>query len=648
MRTKLRPAGNLFSYISGPRSMNGDKRQHPPVHRHGSDVLAEQLLSALAPPWVNEKDKRRRKVRHNRVHLTHLMSCFSEGKGKVEHTIRRVIAATHALFLAGLPKDALKFVWYEHPQEICSHLHGGMVNTLQPDGGGYDLSLDTRLLLLFDRLCSRSFNLTDPIDPSSARLIHPCTQSNRKANREKVVEVMEKTHSWFKDGEFRDFSGFVGRLEKEFKAVSHPLGGKNLGIRKYPGVVAIRGPEERVICFRGPVCRPSFTKEAYDARMKQREADFARAPRDLYLEFEQLFCERVEEQQARYRVRSGAPLASLDDFEFFKRASSEPLTDTVRVSTSEAALFNEISETDSPFFDAGEDLGLEISGPHILSRDDAIELELTPQLSQDPERIAAPVLYWPPPPPDDRRAKKPAKAEVDKAKKRRKIALACGVQRTETCLQEILSENRNRVAKKSFGGQPPKTPDQPGLSETKRPVLMDTVKALGKTVVAGAKRVLSALQGGQAETPSESGPKGSPEKSQAPESGGNPAPKLAKEGTPQKETPPAPGAVENAETAETPKPESAQEDKGQQNKAEQQLPPIEPHIKALGEGFNKHRAERAREQRSQLGPEQAPKQSFEKPGNSDRANGPANESPPSGPKTSDSQKPSQSQTPDIS
>lgn len=408
--------------------MNGDKRQHEPVHRRGSPVVAEKILASLAPPWVNEKDKRRRKVRHNRVHLTHLMSCFSEGKGKVEHAIPAVIDATQALFLAGLPKDAVQFVWYEHPQKICSHLHCGMVNTLVPAGGSYDMALNTRLLLLFDRLCSRAFQLTDPIDPANARLIHPCTQSNCKANLSKIAEVIDKTHAWFEDGEFLNYSGFVARLERDFGAVSHPLGGRTLGIKKYPGVVAIRGPEERVICFRGPVCRPSFTKEAYDARMRQREADFARAPGELYREFEELFCERVEEQQARYQVRSEAPLACLDDFEFLNPEKPDSWNSLAPLSASDEAAMNCVSETDSPYFDAGEDLGLDITGPRMLSRDDAIELELTPRLSQDPQRIGAPVVYWPPVPPSSRCPKKLLKQEVDRAKKRRQVALCLSMQ----------------------------------------------------------------------------------------------------------------------------------------------------------------------------------------------------------------------------
>jgi hypothetical protein len=624
--------------------MNGDKRQHDPVHRHGKALLAEQLLSALAPPWVNEKDKRRRKVRHNRVHLTHVMSCFSEGKGQIEPTIPHVIAATHALFLAGLPKDALQFVWYEHPQEICSHLHAGMVNTLQPHGGGYDLSLDTRLLLLFDRLCSRAFNLTDPIDPSRARLIHPCTQSNRKANREKIVEVMEKTHVWFNSEEFCDFAGFVARLKKDFKAVSHPLGGSNLGIRNYPGVVAIRGPERRVICFRGPVCRPSFTKEAYSARMKQREADFARAPGDLYREFEQLFCERMEEQQARYRVRSHAPLASLADFEFLHEKFSEPLIDPVRVSASDEALFNEISETDCPFFDAGEDLGLDISGPHILSRDDAIELELTPELSEDPERIAAPVLYWPPPPPDHRGAKKRPKLVVDAGKKRREIALACGIQGTEMYLQKILGEdrNRNRIAKKPSDDHPPKNPDQPLSPETKEPRLGGILKVFGEALT-GMQDAFSTFWGGDAETPQKSGTTASPNKPEPSNAESNPDPKLPNEGAAQKETPPAPKTAapipdQTAETTEKREPESNLEDKGQQTNTGKR-PSQSKGPKITAENLREDARIRAEQQR--LRQEQARKERSEKLGNSDRANGPDTEPPPTEPQTSDSPKPPQ-------
>jgi len=127
MFTKCMPAGDLFPYMAAPMDMRGDDRDFAPHNPLGNPDQARELLESQVPSFLLKHDKLRRWVRFSRGRLTHLISCFSEDCVKVMAVLPQVMKCTQELFLAGLPRGSLCFVWYVHPEAASAHAHCGLV-----------------------------------------------------------------------------------------------------------------------------------------------------------------------------------------------------------------------------------------------------------------------------------------------------------------------------------------------------------------------------------------------------------------------------------------------------------------------------------------------------------------------------------------
>jgi hypothetical protein len=321
MFTKCLPAGDLLDYLEDPRDHMGVRREMEPRRLRGDPELATSLIDAQAPPFVFGADKQKRKIRHYRRHLVHLISCFSEPRERVEKALPDVIRLTEMLILAGLRRNALSFVWVEHPENYGAHAHAGLVTSLLPEGGPYRPRLSAKLRLHFDRLVSRKLGLSDPLRPDRALLVMACWASWKPRKRPHILEIINATQERWKDErkEPMDHKIFLELLKGEplrhtILATPEKDGEPQLvdpkaapaGFEPYPHTVAIRVRDsEDVIYLRGPVCRPTFSADTWRDKLRRREEDAIQLqdhPEKVYQRFERLLEARVRLQRKLYGV----------------------------------------------------------------------------------------------------------------------------------------------------------------------------------------------------------------------------------------------------------------------------------------------------------------------------------------------------------
>jgi hypothetical protein len=328
MLTHCKPAGNLFAYLMGPKSMSGKKREQTPVLLRGNPGLATALLELQAPACMRDLDKPRRLVRHYQRHLHHVILGFSEDQKTVESALPTAMRSTEKLVLIGLPLGSLHFVWVEHGQTLRTHAHGGVVESLLPIGGPYDLDLSPALLLLHDRLLSRKLGLSDPLDPARARLVSPSTFSCKPHNEALIRRIVDATDAlWLGNGLARhdDFLKLLAaELKLEILLRPGPRGegllqpGAGLfHLRPYPNTVAVRNGDH-LLCLKGPACRYHYAANQWRRELKDRQDAvdlFNEAPQRVNDLFRQLLQQRLERQQLLYRVLPGPDMVTLEDFE---------------------------------------------------------------------------------------------------------------------------------------------------------------------------------------------------------------------------------------------------------------------------------------------------------------------------------------------
>lgn len=463
MITKVGAGGNLFGYMMGTRGMNGKKREFPAVCLRGDPKKSDQALLDRASRWVKERDKNRRKVRHHRAHLTHLISCFSEDTKTVERVLPQVIRGTEALIIAGLPKDRISFTWVLHRQTVGrTHAHCAMINAVLPDGGFYNLNLNARLLSLFDRLAGRALGLSDPMDPSRARLIEPCDHACKPENRAIIERVLNVTARKFAEGSFKTSAKFLEFVASElpFGRVALPGSLKKFGLKEFSSVMALEGPL-RPVCFRGEILRPGFTAEGWERTLKRRHELMqllGSSAGILYAEFAHLFRERCREQRASYPVADSAERASLEDLAWLNPARV-PIPDGPPAAD---VAFG--GESEYPFDSGSEYEAVEMDMPICISPQITPEMDLG-RLRNDPSLAAAPsVIYparpgcvWP-------RVTK----RVSALKKRRKLAMSLGI---------AIAQRRCTVAGARLSGNPkdppPKAQPSPKTEPPSKPVEVD-------------------------------------------------------------------------------------------------------------------------------------------------------------------------------
>jgi len=320
MFTKVISAGDLFPYVEEDHDMMNKEREEEPAVWRGIARNATRLLEAQMPPHVRE-DRKRQWVRHSRRHLTHIMNCFAESKAVVESVLPQVIPWTEDLFLAGLPRDALYFCWYEHPQERGAHTHAGLVNTVLPAGGPYHPRLRAELRTLFDRLVSRRLGLVDPLAADRMVPVLAGWGSWKEANEEAIRKVVAAASAGC-DANRRTattclhrHADFLELLQQhEFEILAAPaLDGwpvrrvdwsDPVAVPLYAYTVVVRGKQGEVILFRGPLCRPDFKIEMWDkqvAEQKLIEAELVHHPERVYKRFVRRLTERIKVQQRDFR-----------------------------------------------------------------------------------------------------------------------------------------------------------------------------------------------------------------------------------------------------------------------------------------------------------------------------------------------------------
>lgn len=328
MFTKIRPAGDLFAYLKGKRTSMGDLRQQAPIVIQGNETAAIELLVAQAAPGVRPRNhqpagtserkvKRRPQtewVRHCQSHLVHFMNCFHESQKRVEDHLVQIVHATEDLVLAGLPREALHFAWYKHGQEYGTHSHAGMVRMVLHSGAPYEPRLSTDLCRLFDRLVSRQLGYSDPLDSRGFRVVHAAWGSWKSYNYDKIREVCQLATTEWRGKKLKSHEDFIELLRR-------PALGLTIAVRPnkkgdpivQPGIPSLRIPlyrntvvvlvnaTRRLICFKGPACRPDFSLRRWRERLKKRAAQ-ARAlrwnPKPVYEAFKKSLEDRIHSQQS--------------------------------------------------------------------------------------------------------------------------------------------------------------------------------------------------------------------------------------------------------------------------------------------------------------------------------------------------------------
>lgn len=319
MTYKSMPAGNLIDYVQSKKDYKGLDRTSLPTWFGPKPELTEDFLRRLSPPHV-KSDRRRRWVGHCRQHLTHLLIGFSESSDQVAPFRRIAIRTLECLVAAGLPLDSLQFVWCEHKLPKNSHLHGGLVRSLLPDGGAYNPALSGALAIDCSWLVSRRLGLSLPT--GRTRLIRGGEFSYKPVHRERLDKISSKTQEKYLGDQLKTHGDFLellqGELAQTVLAAPGPDGlpemwtNRPIG-RHYRQCVAVAGPDDSVVWLAGLVCRQSFTAEAADQDQQRRRKKFREAS-TIYRRFLKHLKARIVEQQQRYPVRTGQPAVTQGAF----------------------------------------------------------------------------------------------------------------------------------------------------------------------------------------------------------------------------------------------------------------------------------------------------------------------------------------------
>ena len=321
MTIKSMPAGNLKKYFESKRDSKGIERQRMPDGGDptrwisGTPEAAEKWLEQIAPPHVR-RDRKRRWVGHCRKHLTHLIVGFAEGYPQVRPYLPLVIRTTERLLAAGLPLDRQTVFWCEHPLLQHSHVHGGLVRALLPDGGAYDPKLDRELVVECSWLVSRRLGLSNPLDTLAARMIRGCEFSYRPENRAQIGRICQAVQERFWNNRLATHEKFLQLLNGsklgQVLVSPGPDGRAQLRTdrqieRLYNYSVAVEGRGDSVIWLAGRICRHNFQADRMRAELNDRARQFnpGRA-REVYLRFLKNLNQRIS-QQFRGRGRGGRP-----------------------------------------------------------------------------------------------------------------------------------------------------------------------------------------------------------------------------------------------------------------------------------------------------------------------------------------------------
>lgn len=338
MILKSKPAGDLFTYLRGAKGRFGKRRAH--VELRGSTDLAVSLLDAQAPPWIFQ-DRRRRYSRHCRRHLTHIYTGFSEELEKVNAVLPVVIKTIESFVLAGLPRNVLAFVWYEHPQPVGAHVHGGLLHSVVPRGGVYEPNLDAQSMFRLARLLSYQLCLSDPLDPSRVRLIWPGPASASKPENQDLIGRVVKAVEACPEKQLRNHRHFLQLLSSKevgLEVAAPAVSGRRPrpvnpaepdGILSYPNTVGVWHPfgrKKEIVYFSGPVCNPRFSRHAWNQELHERQAQFDNIhshPEWEYQEFQSLLNQRINEQRQRYPFSKEAPLVLEREFRWLAKSRDE-------------------------------------------------------------------------------------------------------------------------------------------------------------------------------------------------------------------------------------------------------------------------------------------------------------------------------------
>ena len=338
MILKSKPAGDLFTYLRGAKGRFGKRRAH--VELRGSTDLAVSLLDAQAPPWIFQ-DRRRRYSRHCRRHLTHIYTGFSEELEKVNAVLPVVIKTIESFVLAGLPRNVLAFVWYEHPQPVGAHVHGGLLHSVVPRGGVYEPNLDAQSMFRLARLLSYQLCLSDPLDPSRVRLIWPGPASASKPENQDLIGRVVKAVEACPEKQLRNHRHFLQLLSSKevgLEVAAPAVSGRRPrpvnpaepdGILSYPNTVGVWHPfgrKKEIVYFCGPVCNPRFSRHAWNQELHQRQVQFENInshPELEYQEFQSLLNQRINEQRQRYPLSKEEPLVLEREFRWLGKSRDE-------------------------------------------------------------------------------------------------------------------------------------------------------------------------------------------------------------------------------------------------------------------------------------------------------------------------------------
>jgi hypothetical protein len=338
MFTKCRVGGDLLTYFKSKRDKMGRLREKEPLRLSGEPDALEHVLRRLAGTWVREKDQRRRWAWFCRQHLIHLMHCFSEPRLEVEAALPRVVQSTESLFLLGMPRNGLYFVWYEHPQAKSAHTHGALLlSFLSREARPYPADIPARLVQYHDRLASHALNLSDPMDPNRALLVTAAWASWKPNKQPAIRKVIGATHAAYREKELGTHQEFLKLLEQlGFSVLASPGsdGRPQLRVERnhrcrvplYPNCVTARCGKETVV-FRGPICRPGFSRKRWESLRDRRQEACDRLqehPAEVYGEFADLVKQRIAHQRGRFPQDSASDYltASLEDFDWLAPPTS--------------------------------------------------------------------------------------------------------------------------------------------------------------------------------------------------------------------------------------------------------------------------------------------------------------------------------------
>ena len=332
MLTRLLPAGDLDRYLESDHDSRGRPREFPALKMRGCPTEVLPVLVAQAPRGVRPKSHQKQPQptgpgkpaapkrpasewnRHCEQHLVHLISCYQEPRAEVERNLSDIILETEHLILAGLPADVLYFYWYEHPQTHGAHAHGGLLRTLLHSGRPYAPRLHPELRLGFDRLVSRHFGYSDPLDPSGHRVAYAAWGSAKPENAAEIQTVGELANRWWRSNPVgkNAHQEFLAHLGTQFRILAHPAADGapqraepnafpelRVPLRRDTVVVASRD-ERRAICFKGPACQFDFNPAVYAAQIAGQQHLVEALRQDgqaEYERFQKLLGDRVKLQR---------------------------------------------------------------------------------------------------------------------------------------------------------------------------------------------------------------------------------------------------------------------------------------------------------------------------------------------------------------